>query len=102
MHCLRFGQESRQNMLVRRYISEKKLSLDLAADILTCIRQRGLGKARVLSEAMRRFSVLERRKRGCPFWSWYFFRGGLKGKSKGTLTQSENQVVNVRSFTVKG
>ncbi|CAJ1446609.1 unnamed protein product, partial [Effrenium voratum] len=39
------AQESRQNMLVRRYISEKKLSLDLAADILTCIRQRGLGKA---------------------------------------------------------
>ena len=39
------AQETRQNILVRRYISEKRLSIDLAAEILTCIRQRGLGKA---------------------------------------------------------
>ena len=33
-------------MLVRRYISERQLSMELAADMLAFIRQRGLGKAK--------------------------------------------------------
>eukprot|EP00913_Durusdinium_trenchii_P028109 g26355.t1 len=35
-----------QNTLVRRYISERQLSMELAADMLAFIRQRGLGKAK--------------------------------------------------------
>lgn len=42
----RSAQETFQNMLVRRYISERQLSMELAADMLAFIRQRGLGKAK--------------------------------------------------------
>lgn len=42
----RSAQETHQNMLVRRYISDKQISIDLAADLLAFVRQRGLGRAR--------------------------------------------------------
>ncbi|CAJ1386691.1 unnamed protein product [Effrenium voratum] len=38
------AQETRQNTLVRHYVVEKHISVELAADILRCIRRRGLGK----------------------------------------------------------
>jgi len=38
------AQETRQHQLVRRYVTEKRISVELSADILRCIRQRGLGK----------------------------------------------------------
>eukprot|EP00438_Fugacium_kawagutii_P003553 Skav202739 [mRNA] locus=scaffold1326:339205:342253:- [translate_table: standard] len=38
--------DNHQNMLVRRYISDKQISVDLAADVFAYIRQRGLGRAR--------------------------------------------------------
>ncbi|CAK9074101.1 unnamed protein product [Durusdinium trenchii] len=38
------AQETRQHLLVRRYVTEKQVSVELAADILRCIQQRGLGK----------------------------------------------------------
>lgn len=39
-------QETYQNLLVRRYISDKQISINLAADVFAFIRQRGLGRAR--------------------------------------------------------
>lgn len=38
------AQETRQHQLVRRYVTERHVSVELAGDILRCIRQRGLGK----------------------------------------------------------
>ncbi|CAK9067603.1 unnamed protein product, partial [Durusdinium trenchii] len=42
----RSAEDTFQNTLVRRYISERQLSMELAADMLAFIRQRGLGKAK--------------------------------------------------------
>lgn len=39
-------QETHQNMLVRRYVADKQISVNLAADVFAFIRQRGLGRAR--------------------------------------------------------
>ncbi|CAJ1342873.1 unnamed protein product, partial [Effrenium voratum] len=39
------AQEMQQNALVRRYVNEKGISVGLATEILTFIKQRGLGKA---------------------------------------------------------
>jgi len=42
----RSAQETHQNMLVRRYVADKQISVNLAADVFAFIRQRGLGRAR--------------------------------------------------------
>mmetsp|Transcript_4517 Transcript_4517/g.10546 ORF Transcript_4517/g.10546 Transcript_4517/m.10546 type:complete len:767 (-) Transcript_4517:90-2390(-) len=39
------AQELQQNQLVRRYVQENRVSVTLAAEILTFIKQRGVGKA---------------------------------------------------------
>lgn len=38
------AQEVRTSQMVRRYVTEKRVSVELSADILRCIRQRGIGR----------------------------------------------------------
>ncbi|CAE7942429.1 unc-103 [Symbiodinium sp. KB8] len=38
------AQEVKTSQMVRRYVTEKRVSVELSADILRCIRQRGIGR----------------------------------------------------------
>jgi len=59
------AQELQQNQLVRRYVNENGISVGLATEILTFIKQRGLGKAqsKLVSGDIKVLKVLPRHLR---------------------------------------